>query len=89
MVGPFKKSSPGGHTHLLVAVDKFTKWIEAVPEELCGALSLMGYRKWCATKKTRVRHRNMKQKYMYFFILLYKYRYIQDLYRFIQKYRYI
>ena len=31
MVGPLRKSSPGGHTHLLVAVDKFTKWIEAVP----------------------------------------------------------
>ena len=58
-------------------------------EEFCGALSLMRHRKWCATKKTRVRHRNMKQKYMYFFILLYKYRYIQDLYRFMQKYRYI
>ena len=31
MVGPLRKSSPGGHTHLLVAVDKFTKWIEAIP----------------------------------------------------------
>ena len=31
MVGPLKKSSKGGHTHLLVEVDKFTKWIEAVP----------------------------------------------------------
>src|SRR5664279_3148196 len=31
MVGPLKKSSPGRHTHLLVAVDKFTKWIEAIP----------------------------------------------------------
>ena len=30
MVGPFKKAS-GGYTHLLVAVDKFTKWIEAKP----------------------------------------------------------
>ena len=30
MVGPLRKSSPGGHTHLLVAVDKFTKWIEAI-----------------------------------------------------------
>jgi hypothetical protein len=28
MVGPFK-TAPGGLTHLLVAVDKFTKWIEA------------------------------------------------------------
>ena len=28
MVGPLKKA-PGGFTHLLIAVDKFTKWIEA------------------------------------------------------------
>ena len=30
MVGPLRRSS-GGMTHLLVAVDKFTKWIEAKP----------------------------------------------------------
>ena len=30
MVGPLKKG-PGGFTHLLVVVDKFTKWIEAKP----------------------------------------------------------
>jgi transposase InsO family protein len=30
MVGPFK-TWPGGLTHLLVAVDKFTQWIEAKP----------------------------------------------------------
>jgi hypothetical protein len=30
MVGPFK-TVRGGMTHLLVAVDKFTKWIEARP----------------------------------------------------------
>ena len=30
MVGPLKKG-PGGFTHLLVAVEKFTKWIEAKP----------------------------------------------------------
>ena len=30
MVGPLRKS-PGGFTHLLVVVDKFTKWIEAKP----------------------------------------------------------
>ncbi|XP_014660953.1 uncharacterized protein K02A2.6-like [Setaria italica] len=30
MVGPLKKA-PGGTTHLLVVVDKFTKWIEAKP----------------------------------------------------------
>ena len=30
MVGPLKKG-PGGFTHLLVVVEKFTKWIEAKP----------------------------------------------------------
>src|SRR4051812_19059518 len=30
MVGPFK-TARGGMTHLLVAIDKFTKWIEAHP----------------------------------------------------------
>jgi ribonuclease HI len=30
-VGPLPKSSRGNHTYLLVAVDKFSKWIEAVP----------------------------------------------------------
>jgi hypothetical protein len=30
MVGPLKKA-PGGFTHLLVMVDKFTKWIEVKP----------------------------------------------------------
>ena len=30
LVGPLKKA-PGGYTHLLVTIDKFTKWIEAWP----------------------------------------------------------
>ena len=30
MVGPLKRG-PGGFTHLLVAVDNFTKWIKAKP----------------------------------------------------------
>ena len=30
MVGPLKKAS-GGFTHVLMVVDKFTKWIEAKP----------------------------------------------------------
>ena len=30
MVGPLKKG-PGGFTHLLIGVNKFTKWIEAKP----------------------------------------------------------
>src|SRR4051812_33461221 len=31
MVGKMQKSSLGGYVFLLVAVDKFTKWIEATP----------------------------------------------------------
>jgi transposase InsO family protein len=31
MVGKLHKSWPGGHVFLLVAVDKYTKWIEAMP----------------------------------------------------------
>ena len=30
MIGPFKKAQ-GGYTHVLVAIDKFTKWIEFEP----------------------------------------------------------
>jgi transposase InsO family protein len=30
MIGPFKKSQ-GGYTHILVAIDKFTKWIQYKP----------------------------------------------------------
>jgi transposase InsO family protein len=30
MIGPFKKAQ-GGYTHILVAIDKFTKWIEYKP----------------------------------------------------------
>src|SRR4051812_4212136 len=39
MVGPLKKSSKGRRTHLLVAVDMFTKWIEAVPITSSTALT--------------------------------------------------
>jgi hypothetical protein len=30
MVGPFKKAK-GGFTHIFIAMDKFTKWIEVKP----------------------------------------------------------
>jgi hypothetical protein len=31
MVGKLHKSWPGGHVYMLVAVEKFTKWVEAAP----------------------------------------------------------
>jgi transposase InsO family protein len=31
MVGKLHKSWPGGHVYMLVAVDKFTMWVEAAP----------------------------------------------------------
>ena len=43
MVGPLRKSSKGGHTHLLVAVDKFTKWIEAVPITSSNATTTVNF----------------------------------------------
>jgi hypothetical protein len=30
MIGPFTKAQ-GGYTHILVAIDKFTKWVEYKP----------------------------------------------------------
>src|SRR3954471_13894405 len=43
MVGPVKKSSKGGRTHLLVAVDKFTKWIKEVPITSSTALTAVNF----------------------------------------------
>jgi hypothetical protein len=42
MVGWFK-TAPGGLTHLLVAVDKFTKWIEAKPIKKLDGLSTIKF----------------------------------------------
>ena len=39
VVGPFKTTT-GGLTHLLVAVDKFTKWVQAKPIKILdGAIA--------------------------------------------------
>jgi transposase InsO family protein len=43
MVGPLKRSSLGGHTFLLVAVDKFTKWVEAMPVTDADATSTVNF----------------------------------------------
>ena len=44
MVGPFKRSKDN-KTHLLVAVDKFTKWIEAEPVSKCDAATAVQFMK--------------------------------------------
>ena len=45
MVGPFKRSKDK-KTHLLVAVDKFTKWVEAEP-----VVSVMQPRRFNSSKR--------------------------------------
>src|SRR3954464_13514453 len=42
MVGPFK-TARGGLTHLLIAVDKFTKWIEVKPIKKLNGLTAMTF----------------------------------------------
>ena len=42
MVGPFKRSKDN-KTHLLVAVDKFTKWVEAEPVSKCDAATTVQF----------------------------------------------
>ena len=44
MVGPFKRSK-GKKTHLLVAVGKFTKWVEAEPVSKCDATTAVQFMK--------------------------------------------
>ena len=44
MVGPFKLSKDK-KTHLLVAVDKFTKWVEAEPVNKCDAATALKFLK--------------------------------------------
>ena len=44
MVGPFKRSKDK-KTHLLVADDKFTKWVEAKPVSMCDAATVVQFMK--------------------------------------------
>ena len=44
MVGPFKRSKDK-KTHVLVAVDKFTKWVEAEPVSKCDAATAVQFMK--------------------------------------------
>lgn len=43
MVGKLHKSWPGGHVYLLVVIDKFTKWIEAIPVTSADATSAVNF----------------------------------------------
>jgi transposase InsO family protein len=42
IVGPLRKA-PGGYTHLLVAVDKFSKWVEERPITNLGAVQAVSF----------------------------------------------
>jgi transposase InsO family protein len=43
MVGKLHKSWPRGHVYLLVAIDKFTKWIEAIPVTSADAALVVNF----------------------------------------------
>jgi hypothetical protein len=43
MVGKLHKSWPGGHDYLLIAVDRFTKWIEAKPVTTADATASVNF----------------------------------------------
>ncbi|XP_073353629.1 uncharacterized protein [Aegilops tauschii subsp. strangulata] len=49
MVGPFK-TARGGMTHLLVAVDKFTKWVKAWPIKKLGGQMVVRFVKDIAVR---------------------------------------
>jgi hypothetical protein len=42
LLGPFKKAS-GGLSHLLVVIDKFTKWVEAKPLAMIGSKQVVDF----------------------------------------------
>jgi hypothetical protein len=42
LLGPFKKA-PGGLTHLLVTVDKLTKWVEVRPLTKIGSKQTVNF----------------------------------------------
>jgi hypothetical protein len=42
LLGPFKKA-PEGLTHLLIVVDKFTKWVEAKPLAKIGSKQIVDF----------------------------------------------
>jgi hypothetical protein len=42
LLRPFKKA-PGGLTHLLVMIDKFTKWIKARPLAKIGSKQVVNF----------------------------------------------
>jgi surfactin synthase thioesterase subunit len=43
MVEKLHKSLPGGHVYLLVAAEKFTKWIERIPVTPADASSTVNF----------------------------------------------
>jgi hypothetical protein len=43
LVGPLQKA-PGGFSHLLVAIDKFSKWIEGLKPRIYNDLNKFGKR---------------------------------------------
>jgi hypothetical protein len=51
LLGPFKKG-PGGLTHLLIVVDKFTKWIEVRPLAKIGSKQAVNFLRTTPNRST-------------------------------------
>jgi ribonuclease HI len=66
MVGKLHKSWPGGHVYMLVAVDKFTKWVEAAPvttQDSTAAINFIKLRSPMKPQESRLTTRQLPQKH--------------------------
>jgi hypothetical protein len=57
MVGKLHKSWPGGHVYMLVAVDKFTKWVEAAPVTTQDSTAAINFIKSIVFRTAQYHHR--------------------------------
>jgi hypothetical protein len=62
MVGKLHKSWPGGHVYMLVAVDKFTKWVEAASVTTQNSTTAINFIKSIVFRSTAQNHHGQCDK---------------------------